>query len=73
MIYNGKKVGYNIETFKKAGIGDTVQVVGVLGPYFNVKRAEIIVMEKWSYEFYAFKVSSCPGFSDFYLPQLLEI
>jgi hypothetical protein len=47
--YNGKKVRYIIETSKKAGIGDNVQVVGILGPSFNVKSTEIIVME--SYEF----------------------
>ncbi|MEN4018389.1 MAG: hypothetical protein PQ975_00680 [Methanobacterium sp.] len=49
--YNGKKVRYIIETSKKAGIGDNVQVVGILGPSFNVKSTEIIVMKKWSYEF----------------------
>lgn len=49
--YNGKKVGYIIETSKKAEIGDNVQVVGILGPSLTLKSTEIIVMEKWSYEF----------------------
>ncbi|MEN4005934.1 MAG: hypothetical protein PQ964_01010 [Methanobacteriaceae archaeon] len=49
--YNGKKVRYMIETSKKAEIGDSVQVIGILGPSFTVKSTEIIVMKKLSYEF----------------------
>ncbi|MEN4018384.1 MAG: hypothetical protein PQ975_00655 [Methanobacterium sp.] len=44
--YNGKKVRYKIETSKKASIGDIAQVIGILGPSFNVKSTEIIVMKK---------------------------
>jgi hypothetical protein len=49
-----KMIGTDVNAeplIKEAEIGDNAQVVGILGPSFTVKGTEIIVMEKWSYEF----------------------
>lgn len=49
--YEGKPVTYKIKSDAKVAPGDRSQVLGILGPDYQITAREMKVTEKWSYYF----------------------